>query len=31
MNRWLMKTVNVRFLDVHKAHMREGEIRIVNG
>lgn len=30
-NRWLMKTVNVKFLDTHKTHMRQGEIRIVNG
>lgn len=30
-NRWLMKTVNVRSLDSHKQHMREGEIRIVHG
>lgn len=30
-NRWLMKTVNVKYLDLHKAHMCEGEIRIVNG
>ena len=30
-NRWLMKTVNVKYLDLHKTHMREGEIRIVNG
>lgn len=30
-NRWLIKTVNVRFLDQHKVHMHPGEIRIVNG
>lgn len=30
-NRWLMKTVNVKFLDMHKTHMRGGEVRIVNG
>jgi len=30
-NRWLIKTVNVKCLDLHKAHMCEGEIRIVNG
>lgn len=30
-NRWLMKTVNVRSLDVHKMHMMPSEIRIVNG
>ena len=31
MNRWLMKTVNVRSLDVHKVHMLPAEDRIVNG
>lgn len=30
-NRWLMKTVNVKCLDMHKMHMREGEVRIING
>ncbi|MBO1349884.1 MAG: hypothetical protein EBE86_022015 [Hormoscilla sp. GUM202] len=30
-NRWLMKTVNVKSLDAHKTHMRNGEIRIVDG
>jgi len=29
--RWLMKTVNVESLDVHKKHIREGEVRIING
>ena len=30
-NRWLMKTVNVRSLDIHKMHMMPSEVRIVNG
>lgn len=30
-NRWLIKTVNVKFLDTHKMHMRPGEIRIIDG
>ncbi len=30
-NRWLMKTVNVRSLDMHKIHMMPSEVRIVNG
>jgi hypothetical protein len=30
-NRWLMKTVNVRRLDVHQQHMVDGQVRIVNG
>lgn len=30
-NRWLMKTVNVKSLDAHKSHMKEREVRIVNG
>jgi L-asparagine oxygenase len=31
LNRWLIKTVNVKSLDQHKKHMVSGEIRIVNG
>lgn len=31
MNRWLMKTVNVRSLDMHKVHMLQAQVRIVNG
>lgn len=31
MNRWLMKTVNVRSLDMHRVHMLPSEDRIVNG
>ena len=31
LNRWLMKTVNVRTLDNHKQYIRDGEVRIVNG
>ena len=30
-NRWLMKTVNVKSLDAHKVHMMDKEVRIVNG
>ena len=30
-SRWLMKTVNVKSLDMHKIQMREGEVRIING
>jgi L-asparagine oxygenase len=29
--RWLMKTVNVRSLDLHKSHLQEREVRIING
>jgi L-asparagine oxygenase len=29
--RWLMKTVNVRSLNAHHAHLAEGRPRIVNG
>jgi L-asparagine oxygenase len=30
-NRWLMKTVNVKQLDVHQRHIVDGQVRIVNG